>query len=100
VLSDKFALAAMMSGRDDEAQSALVEAVRRHPHYAALHLHLARLHVKRKAWTQAKEQLLLANAVDPFDAEIHAGLAAVHEAQGDAGAASREKRFAQILAGH
>ena len=100
VLSDKFALAAMMSGRDDEAQSALVEAVRRHPHYAALHLHLARLHVKRKAWTQAKEQLLLANAVDPFDAEIHAGLAAVHEAQGDAGATSREKRFAQILAGH
>jgi len=37
--------------------------------------------------------------VDPFDAEIHAGLAAVHEAQGDAGATSREKRFAQILAG-
>ncbi len=100
VLSDKFALAAMMSGRDELAQSALLEALRRHPHYAALHLHLARLQVKRRAWAQAKEQLLLANAVDPFDPEIHAGLAAVHEAQGDPGDASREKRFALILSGH
>ncbi len=98
VLSDKYALAAMMSGHDEEAQSALAEALRRHPQYAALHLHLARLHVKKKAWPQAKQHLLLANATDPFDPEIHAGLAAVHEAQGDAGAASREKRFAQLLA--
>ena len=99
VLSDKFAMAAMMSGHDEEAEGALVEAARRHPHYAALHLHLARLHIKRKGWTQAKQQLLLANAVDPFDPEIHAGMAVVHEAQGDAGAAAREKRFAQLLAG-
>ncbi|HEX8908892.1 MAG TPA: tetratricopeptide repeat protein, partial [Anaeromyxobacteraceae bacterium] len=80
VLSDKFALAAMMSGHDDEAQGALVEALRRHPQYAALHLHLARLQVKRKAWPQARDQLLLANAQDPFDPEIHDGLATVHEA--------------------
>jgi tetratricopeptide (TPR) repeat protein len=97
VLSGRFAIAAMMSGRDDEAQSALLQALRRHPRYAALHVHLARIHLKRKAWTQAREQLLLANAVDPFDPEIHAGLALVHEAQGDAGAAAREKRFAQLL---
>ena len=98
VLSDKFALAAMMSGHDDEARSALVEALRRHPQYAALHLHLARLYLKAKAWPEAKRALLLAHATDPFDPEIHAGLATVHEALGDAGAASREKRFAQILA--
>jgi tetratricopeptide (TPR) repeat protein len=99
VLSDKFAIAAMMVGRDDEAQGALVEALRRHPRYASLHLHLARIHVKHKAWVQAKEELLLANSVDPFDPEIHAGLAAVHEAQGDAAGASREKRFTQLLSG-
>lgn len=98
VLSDKFALAAMMSGHDAEAQDALTEALRRHPQYAALHLHLARLQVKRKAWPQAKEQLLLANAQDPFDPEIHAGLAAVHEASGQPELAAREKRFAQLLA--
>jgi tetratricopeptide (TPR) repeat protein len=98
VLSDKFALAAMMSGHDDEARQALTEALRRHPQYAALHLHLARLHLKRKAWPEARDELLLANAQDPFDPEIHAGLAAVHEAVGEPELASREKRFAQLLA--
>ena len=98
VLSDKYALAAMMSGHDDEARGALREALRRHPQYAALHLHLARLHLKAKAWPAAKSSLLQANATDPFDPEIHAGLATVHEALGDAGAASRERRFAQMLA--
>ncbi|HVI75615.1 MAG TPA: tetratricopeptide repeat protein [Anaeromyxobacteraceae bacterium] len=98
VLSDKFALASMMSGHDEEARQALTEALRRHPQYAALHLHLARLCVKQKAWPEAREHLLLANAQDPFDPEIHAGLAAVYEAQGAAELASREKRFAQLLA--
>jgi len=98
VLSDKFALAAMMSGHDDEAQQALTEALRHHPQYAALHLHLARLQVKRKAWPEARKQLLLANAQDPFDPEIHAGLATVHEAEGQPELATREKRFAQLLA--
>ena len=98
VLSDKYALAAMMSGHDEEARGALREAVRRHPQYAALHLHLARLDLKAKAWPAAKSELLQANATDPFDPEIHAGLALVHEALGDPGAASREKRFAQLLA--
>jgi tetratricopeptide (TPR) repeat protein len=98
VLSDQYALAAMMTGRDEEAESALVEALRRHPQYAALHLHLARLHVKRKAWPEAKEHLLSANAVDPFDPEIHAGLAAVADAQGDGALAAREKRFTALLA--
>ena len=100
VLSDKYALAAMMSGHDGEAESALVEALRRHPRYAALRLHLGRLYVKRKAWPQATEQLLLANGVDPFDPEIHAGLAMAYEATGDAATAAREKRFAQLLTGH
>ncbi len=100
VLSDKFALAAMMSGHDAEAESALGEALKRHPRYPALHLHLARLQVKNKAWAQAREHLLLANAVDPFDPEIHAGLAAVYDATGDGEKATRERRFAQLLAGH
>ena len=99
VLSDKFALAAMMSGHDGEAESALTEALRRYPQYAALNLHLARLQVKRKAWPEARRRLLLANAVDPFDPEIHAGLATVYEATGDAALAEREKKFTHLLAG-
>jgi tetratricopeptide (TPR) repeat protein len=99
VLSDKYALAAMMSGHEADAESALTEALRRHPQYAALHLHLARVHVRKKSWQAAKAELLAANAVDPFDPEIHAGLSTVHDALSEGGAAQREKRFAQLLAG-
>jgi tetratricopeptide (TPR) repeat protein len=99
VLSDKFALAAMASGHEEDAESALREALRVHPQYPGLHVHLARVQLARKAWAQAKEHLLAANAIDPFDPEIHAGLAAVHAAQDDEGGAARERRFAQLLAG-
>jgi tetratricopeptide (TPR) repeat protein len=99
ILADQFALSAMMSGAEREAERVLVEAVDWNPEYAALHVHLARLLVKREDWKRAKEHLLLANRQDPFDPEIHAGLSRALEALGDPGGASREKRFAQLLSG-
>jgi tetratricopeptide (TPR) repeat protein len=97
VLSHKFALAALASGREGEAVSALDEALRRHPQYAALHVAMGRVHARQKAWDAARDHFLQANATDPFDPEIHAGLAQAYEGLGDAGLASREKRFAQLL---
>jgi tetratricopeptide (TPR) repeat protein len=99
VLADHYATAAMMAGRDDDAASALAEAAGRHPEYAALHVHLGRLYLKQKKWSQATESLLRANRIDPFDPEIHAGLALAYDALGEPGAASREQRFAGILTG-
>jgi uncharacterized protein HemY len=99
VLTSKFALAAMNSGHDAEAEAALAEAARTHPHYAALHVNLGRLKLKRQDWKGARDAFLLANRVDPFDPEIHAGLALAAEGTGDAEAASRERRFMQILSG-
>ncbi len=100
LLADKFALAAMMADHDAEAEAALAEAAHLHPAYAALHVHRGRLHLKRKRWADARAELLLANRIDPFDPEIHAGLSKALEALGDAGGASRERRFAQMLIGH
>jgi tetratricopeptide (TPR) repeat protein len=100
ILADQYALAAMMSGAEPLAEKVLGEAIGWNPDYAALHVHLARLLVKRQDWARAKEHLLLANRQDPFDPEIHAGLAKVLTALGDPGGASREERFAQILSGH
>jgi tetratricopeptide (TPR) repeat protein len=99
LLTSKFALAATQSGREAEAESALGEAVAVHPHYAALHVALGRIRVRRRDWAGARDAFLQANRVDPFDPEIHAGLALAAEAGGDEAAASRERRFAQILAG-
>lgn len=97
ILADQFAIAAMSSGAEREAERVLAEAVGWNPEYAALHVHLARLLVKKEDWKGAREHLLLANRQDPFDPEIHAGLARALEALGDPGASSREKRFAELL---
>jgi len=98
LLTSKFSLAAMLSGHEAEAEAALREAVKANPHYAALHVNLGRIQVKKKDWAGARQAFLLANRVDPFDPEIHAGLAAAAEATGDTAVAAREQRFAQLLA--
>ena len=95
----RYAVAALASGKEADAEQALREAARASPHHAALHVNLGRIHVKRKEWAKAKDALLLANRTDPHDPEIHAGLALAYEGLGDAALAARERRFAGIL-GH
>jgi tetratricopeptide (TPR) repeat protein len=96
-LTARYAVAAIATGREAEAERALTVAAKDHPHYAALHVHLGRIHVKRKQWAKARDALLLANRTDPFDPEIHAGLALAYEGLRDAALASREKGFTQLL---
>ncbi|BDG09620.1 peptidase MA family metallohydrolase [Anaeromyxobacter paludicola] len=98
VLASKYATAAMMTGHDAEAGAALAEALAAHPERAPLHVQMGRLHVRRKEWAKARDELLLANRVDPFDPEIHAGLSQAQAALGDKPAAQREERFAKLLA--
>jgi len=99
LLTSKFALAAAQSGRDAEAEGALTEAVAVHPHHAALHVGLGRLRVRRQDWAGARDAFLKANRVDPFDPEIHAGLALAADGTGDGATAERERGFARLLAG-
>ncbi len=99
ILANQYAIAAVMSGQKAEAEKVLHEAITWSPDYAALRVQLARLLVERKDHAGAKVHLIEANRQDPFDPEIHAGLALSAEALGDAGLASRERRFAEILQG-
>jgi predicted Zn-dependent protease len=77
----------------------LGEALEWNPDSAALNVRLARLLLDRQDFAGARDRLLQANRQDPFDPEIHAGLAQALEALGDPGGASREARFARILSG-
>jgi uncharacterized protein HemY len=97
VLADRYALAALQSGEDALAEKVLGEAISWNPDYAALHVHLARILTSRQDWARVRDHLLVANRQDPFDPEIHMGLARALAALGDAGGASREERFARIL---
>ena len=97
ILSDQLALAALQSGQEQLAEKVLVDAIGWNPEYPALHVHLARLLARREDWARVQEHLLLANRRDPFDPEIHGGLARALKALGDPQGASREERFLRIL---
>jgi tetratricopeptide (TPR) repeat protein len=97
ILSGQYALAASMAGKKDEAARVLAEALEWNPDYPALNVQLARLLIERGDWARARDHLLAANRQDPFDPEIHAGLAKVYGALGDPGVSSREARFTTIL---
>ncbi|HTN51999.1 MAG TPA: tetratricopeptide repeat protein [Anaeromyxobacter sp.] len=99
ILAGQYALAARMSGAPGEAEQVLTEALGWNPGYPALNVQLARILVEKQDWAGARDRLLAANREDPLDPEIHAGLAQALTALGDPGGASREGRFAAILAG-
>jgi tetratricopeptide (TPR) repeat protein len=99
ILAGQYALAAAMSGAKAEAERVLGEALSWDPDYPALNVQMAHLLVDRGELARARDRLLAANRQDPFDPEIHAGLARVLEPLGDPGGASREARFAEILTG-
>jgi tetratricopeptide (TPR) repeat protein len=99
ILANQFAVAAIRSGEKAQAERVLVEAIGWSPDSAALRVRLARLLLERKEHAAARGHLVEANRRDPFDPEIHLGLALAAEALGDPGGASRERRFAEILQG-
>jgi predicted Zn-dependent protease len=97
VLANQFAVVAIQTGKQADAARVLAEAIAWNPDHAALRVRLGKLKLAAQDWAGAREQLTLANRQDPFDPEIHAGLAQALEPLGDPGGASRERRFAEIL---
>ena len=99
LLAGRYAQASLMTGHAEEAEKVLSEALSYHPEAAALHVQMGRVKLMRQDWAGARESFGVANRTDPFDPQIHAGLARAAEALGDETTASREKRFAAILTG-
>ena len=99
ILSGQYALAAMMSGARGEAERVLEEALSWDADYPALNLQLSRLLFEKGELAPARDHLLAANRQDPFDPEVHAGLAKVLKGLGDASGAEREARFTAVLTG-
>ena len=88
-----------MSGDKAEAEKVLSEALAWNPDYPALNLHHGPPAPRARPAQPARDHLLAANRQDPFDPEIHAGLAKVLAELKDAAGAERETRFTRILMG-
>jgi tetratricopeptide (TPR) repeat protein len=99
ILSERYATAATQAGARPEAEKALSEALAWNPDYPALNVQMARLLFERDQLQAAREHLMAANRQDPFDPEIHAGLARILVALGDKPGAERELLFTKILTG-
>ncbi|MBI3185345.1 MAG: tetratricopeptide repeat protein [Myxococcales bacterium] len=98
-VSNKYALALLELGRLEEAEKVLLGSLTSHPATASTHVHLGRIHLRRKEWQKARDAYLSALAADPFDPEIHFALFAAHDSLGKKELAERNRKAAARLTG-
>lgn len=97
VLSTRYAQVLMASGRSEEAERVLRASLTPYPDIAQTHLLLAEVEIGRTRWGEAEQELLAANAVDPFDPEIHLGLLHVAKETKDSAVEARETEALSLL---
>jgi cytochrome c-type biogenesis protein CcmH/NrfG len=83
--------------RDEEAVEILKQVQRLSPDHPTPYTQLGQIYVKRKDYTKAKEAFEDSVQINPFNPEVHLGLATAYEMLGDASGATREKEIAQKL---
>jgi tetratricopeptide (TPR) repeat protein len=93
----RYARSALATGGAGAAEAPLRQAAREHPQHAGVQAALGKIEAQKGEWSRARDAYAAAIRVDPFDAEVHAGLAGALEALGDATGASREKQIAEML---
>ena len=97
ILSNKYAVALLATNQPRKAELLLKASLKPFPDIAQTHLHLAEAYLVQERWPEAREELLRANAVDPFDPEIHLGLMKADTELGDKAAYQVEARAASLL---
>jgi tetratricopeptide (TPR) repeat protein len=98
-LSNQYALSLLDEGQDVRAAEVLKASLRPYPEIAQTHLHLGLILLNQRQFAEARAELLAANAVDPFDRRIHAGLMRAEKELGDEASYQREVRAMGLLAG-
>ena len=79
----KLGRALNLLGRKEEARRKLAQAVKENPNYAPAFLSYSKLLLENGELERAREFYLEGNALNPFDPEIHEGLAAIYKSLGD-----------------
>ena len=83
--------------RDDEALEILKAALAVAPDHPTPYTQLGRVYLKRKDFEQARKAFEESLQINPFNPEIHAGLAEIYAVVGDTAGAGREREIVQKL---
>jgi tetratricopeptide (TPR) repeat protein len=84
-------------GRDEEALDILKRTVALSPDHPTPYTHLGRIYLKRKNFDQAREVYETSIQINPFNPEIHIGLAHAYAERGDTAGAAKERDIAYKL---
>jgi tetratricopeptide (TPR) repeat protein len=95
VWQNYLARALLDMGRAEEVVDALQQAVAYYPSYYLSFLNLGEAHLALAQPEAARDLLVEAAGINPFDPEVHRQLARAYGALGDAAGAERHRRFAE-----
>ncbi len=85
-------------GQRDEALKLAKRGVELYPEFALLQITLGGLLEAAGQAQQARDALLAAHDLNPFDPSVQQGIVRLSESLGDEGTAARHRRYAQLLA--
>jgi tetratricopeptide (TPR) repeat protein len=96
-LSNQYALSLLDDGKDTRAVEVLQASLKPYPEIAQTHLHLGLILLRQGRFAEARDELLAANAVDPFDRRIHTALLHAEKELRDDSGYEREVKAVGIL---
>jgi tetratricopeptide (TPR) repeat protein len=97
-LSNQYALSLLQEGDGQRAAEVLRASLKPYPEIAQTHLHLGQILLQKGRFAEARDELLSANAVDPFDPQIHSGLMRAEKELGNEAGYQREVKAVALLA--
>jgi cytochrome c-type biogenesis protein CcmH/NrfG len=84
-------------GRDDEALDMLKRTIKLAPNHPTPYTQLGQIYLKLQDFKQAKAAFEEANQINPFNPDVHVGLANAYAMLADNAGAARERDIAHTL---
>lgn len=97
ILQNALARALLDLDRAEEALDAVSEVVGWHPSFYRSHLHQGEALAQLGRTEEARDALVRAGGINPFDPAVHTLLASVYRALGDDALAERHREFARLV---
>jgi tetratricopeptide (TPR) repeat protein len=84
-------------GKDEEALEMLKRAQEFSPDHPNIYAHMGKIYLKFKDYKRAEEAFQASIQINPFNPEVHFGLATALEVQGNKTAGQKEREIGEII---